>query len=94
MRRLSSVGTRRIVLGLVCAIVAIIGVTGFMVYRSQQTTEVPVVSQNVAPAATVDTAPAQQPELEVVDNTLVQTDQELETSLDTSALDEDINALL
>lgn len=94
MRRLSSVGTRRIVLGLVCAIVAIIGVTGFMVYRSQQTTEVPVVSQKVAPAATVDTAPAQQPELEVVDNTLVQTDQELETSLDTSALDEDINALL
>lgn len=94
MNRLQSISTNRMVAALVVAIMIVAGLTGYLAYNAREKPLKAVVSQKAATTETRATTPATPAELKTADNTLVQTNQDLEASLDTSALDEDINALL
>lgn len=79
-------GAGHIVAVLLVVVVAVVGFVGYTVTKSQTKQKEPVSTTQ----QTVDAVP----DLKQADTTLDDTDKELQTSLDTSALDEDIDAML
>lgn len=92
MKKISQIGVGHVVILLVVAIVAVIGFTGYKVVTSQPTAKQSVATEKSAAQAVI--VPPKSPELKAADATLTQTDQDLQSSLDTTALDQDIDALL
>jgi uncharacterized protein HemX len=88
MKRFTSErGAGHLVAVLLVLVVAVVGFAGYSVLKSQdkKTTSTAVSTQKKVDAV---------PVLKEADATLTQTDSELESSLDTSALDQDIDAML
>lgn len=87
MKRLNQTGAGHIVAILLVLVVGVVGFAGYKVYDAQQSKS---TSNSVADSSS-STTPT---ELKQADQTLTQADSELSSSLDTTALDADIDALL
>lgn len=85
-RTISERGAGHIVAILIVVVVGVVGFTGYKVMQSQdkKQPETSLTQQKVDAV----------PDLKQADTSLNDTDKELQTSLDTSALDEDIDAML
>ncbi|QQS18501.1 hypothetical protein IPL68_00020 [Candidatus Saccharibacteria bacterium] len=82
---LSERGTGHIVAFLLVVVVAVVGFVGYTVMNSQDNKDNTVSTQQKVEAV---------PELKQADATLSDANNELETGLDTTALDQDIDAML
>lgn len=85
-RVISERGAGHIVAILLVVVVGVVGFAGYKVMQSQDKKQ----SVTSSTQQKVDAVP----DLKQADTTLNETDKELQTSLDTSALDEDIDAML
>ncbi|MFZ2513654.1 MAG: hypothetical protein WAW63_04325 [Candidatus Saccharimonadales bacterium] len=82
---LSERGAGHIVAVLLVVVLAVVGFAGYTVMKSQDNKAKTVSTQEKVEAV---------PELKQADTTLSDTNTELDASLDTSALDQDIDAML
>lgn len=82
---LSERGAGHIVAVLLVVVLAVVGFAGYTVMKSQDNKAKTVSTQQKVEAV---------PELKQADTTLSDTNTELDASLDTSALDQDIDAML
>lgn len=94
MKRLQELGVSHIVAVLAVAIVAVVGFTGYKVYTLQNQPKQSATVTKLDSPATASSAQPAPVELKAADTTLTQADNELQSSLDTAALDQDIDALL
>lgn len=81
----SESGAGHIAVVLLVAVIVVVGFAGYTVMKSQDKKQQTATTQQKVDAV---------PELKKADTALSDTDKELQTSLDTSALDEDIDAML
>ncbi|QQS19711.1 hypothetical protein IPL85_05605 [Candidatus Saccharibacteria bacterium] len=81
----SQSGAGHLVAVLLIVVIAVVGFAGYTVMKSQDKKQTVTTSQQKVDAV---------PDLQQADTTLNDTDKELQTNLDTSALDEDIDAML
>ncbi len=82
---LSERGAGHIVAVLMVVVIAVVGFAGYTVMKSQDNKQQTATTQQKVEAV---------PELKQADTTLSDTSTELDSSLDTSALDQDIDAML
>ena len=85
MKSHSERGAGHIVAVLLVVVIAVVGFAGYTVMKSQDNNKTATTTQQKVDAV---------PDLKQADASLNDTDKELQTSLDTSALDEDIDAML
>ncbi len=90
MKRTNQIGAGYLVAVLLVLVVAIVGFAGYKVYNTQNMKD----QNSTGSMASEKKVTTQAPELKAADQTLTQTGNDLNTGLDTSALDSDINAML